>query len=45
MQTCYLSFETTGLNPADDEIVEIAILDNQGAAQVDTLIRPACLTE
>jgi DNA polymerase-3 subunit epsilon len=35
----YLDTETTGLGPAD-EIVEIAILDPEGQALLDSLVRP-----
>ena len=38
--TIYLDTETTGLNAARDEILEIGILDDQGRALLDSLVRP-----
>jgi DNA polymerase-3 subunit epsilon len=35
-----LDAETTGLNASNDEIIEIAIIDDQGLTLIDTLIRP-----
>ncbi|WP_075881820.1 3'-5' exonuclease [Vreelandella massiliensis] len=40
MKTVYLDTETTGLDPGRDELLEIAIVDDQGNALVNTLIRP-----
>jgi DNA polymerase-3 subunit epsilon len=40
MRTLYLDTETTGLHPPDDRIVEIAIVDDDGAALLDTLVNP-----
>jgi len=40
MRTVYLDLETTGLDPAEDEIVEIGILADGGEALVDALVRP-----
>ena len=39
MKTVYLDTETTGLD-ADDEIVEIAIIDDNENVLVNTLVRP-----
>lgn len=39
METVYLDTETTGLD-ADDEIIEIGILSDEGLPLVDTLVRP-----
>lgn len=36
----YLDTETTGLHPAHDEILEIAIIDQAGAVLVSSLVRP-----
>ena len=36
----YLDLETTGLDPADDEILEIGILDDDGTALLDSLVHP-----
>ena len=44
MKTVYLDTETTGLE-ADDEIVEIAIVDDNENVLVNTLIRPVNRTE
>ena len=38
--TVYLDTETTGLSPPGDEILEIGILDDQGRALIDSLVRP-----
>lgn len=35
----YLDTETTGLN-ADDEIVEICVIDNDGSVLIDSLVKP-----
>lgn len=40
MKVVYLDTETTGLNPLIDEVVEIAIVDDQGATLVHTLVCP-----
>jgi DNA polymerase-3 subunit epsilon len=40
MRTVYLDLETTGLDPAEDEIVEIGILADNGETLVDSLVRP-----
>lgn len=40
MRTVYLDTETTGLNPALEEVLEIGILDDTGAVLLDTLVRP-----
>ena len=40
MKTVYLDTETTGLAPVRDELLEIAIVDDQGKTLVNTLIRP-----
>ena len=44
MKTVYLDTETTGLE-ADDEIVEIAIVDDNENVLVNTLVRPVNRTE
>lgn len=36
----YLDTETTGLDPEDEEIVEIAIADDDGHMLINTLVRP-----
>ncbi len=41
MNTFYLDTETTGLHPATDELVEIAVVDDAGNIVLDTLLRPA----
>lgn len=38
--TVFLDLETTGLNPKEDRIVEIAIVDESGLVLVDSLINP-----
>ena len=49
MQTVYLDTETTGLRGihagGSDEIVEIAICDDDGVALVDSLVRPTTKTD
>ncbi|MCY4313511.1 MAG: 3'-5' exonuclease [Gammaproteobacteria bacterium] len=40
MKTVYLDLETTGFSPVDDEILEIAIIDDKGKVLVNSLIRP-----
>ena len=40
MRTVYLNLETTGLNSAEDEIVEIGILADNGEPIIDSLVRP-----
>ncbi len=40
MWTIYLDLETTGLDPSEDEIVEIGILADNGEALVDSLVKP-----
>lgn len=44
MKTVYIDTETTGLNPESDEVVEIAIIDDAGAALLDTLVKPERIT-
>jgi len=39
-ETVYLDLETTGLDDISDEIVEIAIIDDQGKVLLDTLVKP-----
>ena len=39
METVYLDTETTGLS-ADDEIIEIAIIDDDGEPLINTLVKP-----
>src|SRR6266446_5593872 len=43
-ETVYLDLETTGLSPPDDEILEIAVVDNAGAVLLHSLVRPAHTT-
>lgn len=38
--TVFLDLETTGLNPKQDRIVEVAIIDENGNVLVDSLINP-----
>lgn len=40
MRTVYLDLETTGLDPARDEILEIGILADSGEVLLDTLVKP-----
>jgi DNA polymerase III epsilon subunit-like protein len=40
-ETVYLDLETTGLYPPDDEILEIAVVDDAGAVRLHSLVRPA----
>ena len=40
MKTVYLDTETIGLDPGRDELLEIAIVDDQGKTLINTLIRP-----
>jgi DNA polymerase III subunit epsilon len=40
MRTVYLDLETTGLDPARDEILEVGILADSGEVLLDTLVRP-----
>ncbi len=39
--TVFLDTETTGLN-SDDEIIEIAIISEDGQILIDSLVRPSC---
>jgi DNA polymerase III epsilon subunit-like protein len=45
MDTIYLDLETTGLYPPDDEILEIAIVDDAGRALLHSLVRPVRHTD
>ena len=38
-ETVYLDLETTGLYPPDDEILEIAVVDDAGAVLLHSLVR------
>lgn len=40
MQTYFLDTETTGLNPPEDALVEIAIVDEAGRPVINTLLNP-----
>lgn len=40
MRTYFLDTETTGLNPPEDKLVEIAIIDEAGNSVLNTLIDP-----
>ena len=40
-----LDTETTGLNAAEDEILQVSIIDNEGAVLFDSYIRPTQHTE
>jgi len=40
MKTVYLDLETTGFSTVNDEILEVAIIDDKGRVLVDSLIRP-----
>ena len=44
MDTVYLDTETTGLD-ADDEIVELTIIDDDGEPLINTLLKPVNHTE
>jgi DNA polymerase-3 subunit epsilon len=44
MRTRYLDTETTGLSHARDEVLELALLDEDGQPLIDTLVRPLRLT-
>lgn len=44
MRTLYLDTETTGLSHDHDELVELALIDDDGATLIDTLLRPERLT-
>ena len=37
--------ETTGLNAAEDELLQVSIIDNEGAVLFDSYIRPTQHTE
>ena len=39
--TLYLDTETTGLAPPRDDLVEVAIVDDNGQRVLDELCRPA----
>lgn len=41
MRTVYLDLETTGLDPANDEILEIGVLDDDGIVLLDSLVKPS----
>ncbi|PQQ37227.1 hypothetical protein C6H68_14210 [Photorhabdus luminescens] len=41
----YLDTETTGFEPSYDELLEIAIVDDQGVTLLNTLLKPLVLTE
>jgi DNA polymerase III subunit epsilon len=46
MKTLFLDLETTGLNrDGNDEILEIAIIDNDGKVLMNTLVKPIYKTE
>lgn len=38
--TVYLDLETTGLDPGDNEVLEIAIIDDKGEILLNTLLKP-----
>lgn len=40
MQTFFLDTETTGLNPPNDKLVEVAIVNEAGDIILDTLVNP-----
>ena len=40
-----LDTETTGLNAAEDEILQVSIIDNEGAVLFDSYIKPTQHTE
>jgi DNA polymerase-3 subunit epsilon len=45
VRVVYLDLETTGLDPAHNEILEVGILDDTGAVLLDTLVRPTRLQQ
>lgn len=45
MSTFYLDTETTGLDPKTDEIVEIAIINDDGHAVLNSRVKPVNKTE
>lgn len=45
MSFIYLDTETTGLYPPDDEVVELAIIDDEGKPLINTFIRPVHKTK
>lgn len=40
MNTFYIDFETTGLNPYHDEIIEFAIKKNNSELKIENLVKP-----
>jgi DNA polymerase III, epsilon subunit and related 3''-5'' exonucleases len=44
MSTVYLDTETTGLDSCDDEILEIAIVDESAKVLLNTLVKPSKIT-
>ncbi len=40
-----LDTETTGLNAAEDELLQVSIIDNEGAVLFDSYIKPTQHTE
>jgi len=45
MTNVFLDTETTGLNPAEDEIIEISIVSEDGRILLDTLVKPIKKTQ
>jgi DNA polymerase-3 subunit epsilon len=39
LKPCFLDTETTGFNPSD-EVIDIAIIDSEGAVLLDSLVKP-----
>lgn len=37
---CYLDFETTGLDPLSDEVLQVSLIDGSGDVLLDSYVRP-----
>lgn len=45
MRKVFIDTETTGLSPIDDDVLEIAIIDEDGNVLLNTLVQPVKRTE